>query len=75
MKQPSSLASLQPGQHAVIRAIHAEEGLHHRLTALGFRIGKRIELVRRACFSGPLHVRIGSTDIILRQSEAHRIQI
>jgi len=73
--QHPSLASLQPGQHAVIRAIHAEEGLHQRLAALGFRVGKRIELVRRASFSGPLHVRIGSTDIILRQSEARRIQI
>ncbi|OIQ88589.1 FeoA domain protein [mine drainage metagenome] len=73
--QTFSLASLQPGQHATIRAIHAEEGLFQRMSALGFRIGKRIELVRRASFSGPLHVRIGSTDIMLRQTEAGRIEI
>lgn len=70
-----SLDTLQPGELATIRVIHAEEGLHHRLNALGFRIGKRIEIIRRARFQGPLHVRIGSTDIILRKTEAHRIQV
>lgn len=73
--QTISLASLQPGEQATIRAINAEEGLFQRLTALGFRIGKRIDLIRRASFSGPLHVRIGSTDIVMRQSEACRILI
>lgn len=73
--QTTSLASLQPGEQATIRAINAEEGLFQRLSALGFRIGKQIELVRRGRFSGPLHVRIGSTDIVMRQSEARRIQI
>lgn len=70
-----SLDTLHPGEQATIRAIHADESLHHRLNALGFRIGKKIELVRRARFHGPLHVRIGTTDIILRGSEASRIQI
>jgi ferrous iron transport protein A len=72
---PNNLVNLHPGEEATIRSIHADEGLHHRLTALGFRIGKRIALIRRANFSGPLHVRVGSTDIILRQSEARRIFI
>lgn len=71
----TSLDSLQPGEWATIRVINAEEGLHQRLNALGFRVGKRIELVRRARFQGPLHVRLGTTDVILRRSEAHRIQI
>lgn len=69
------LSQLIPGQQATIQAIHAEQALHQRLNALGFRIGKRIALVRRASFNGPLHVRIGATDIILRESEAQRIQL
>jgi ferrous iron transport protein A len=73
--QTHHLDSLNPGESAVIRAIDADEALHQRLNALGFRVGKRIELIRRARFHGPLHVRIGTTDIILRSSEAHRIQI
>jgi ferrous iron transport protein A len=69
------LNNLNPGEHGVIQAIDAEQGLHQRLNALGFRIGKKIELIRRASFHGPLHVRIGATDIILREIEAKRIQL
>jgi len=73
--QTLSLDKMKPGEFATIRAIDAEDGLHQRLNALGFRIGKRIELVRRGQFQGPLHVRIGATDVIMRRTEAHRIQI
>lgn len=71
----TTLTSLHPGDYATIHAIHAEDSLFQRLAALGFRIGKKIELVRRASFNGPLHVRLGTTDVILRASEARRIQI
>jgi ferrous iron transport protein A len=71
----NKLSNLSPGQHGVIHAIDAEQGLYQRLNALGFRIGKEIELIRRASFNGPLHVRIGATDIILRNIEAQRIQL
>lgn len=70
-----NLSSLQPGENALIHSIHADESLFQRFNALGFRIGKKIELVRRASFNGPLHVRIGTTDVILRASEAHLIHI
>lgn len=69
------LSNLNTGDQATIHAIDAEQSLHQRLLALGFRVGKRIELIRRASFNGPLHVRIGSTDVILRASEAKLIQI
>ena len=70
-----NLDSLTPGASALIRNIEADESLFHRLAALGFRTGKKIELIRCASFKGPLHVRIGNTDIILRRSEASRIQV
>ncbi|OYY48872.1 MAG: ferrous iron transport protein A [Methylophilaceae bacterium 17-43-7] len=69
------LSNLMPGQYGTIQAIHAEQALYQRLNALGFRIGKKIALIRRASFNGPLHVRIGATDIILREIEAQRIQL
>ncbi|MBC7787917.1 MAG: ferrous iron transport protein A [Methylophilaceae bacterium] len=69
------LNDLNTGDYATIHAIDAEQSLHQRLLALGFRVGKKIELIRRASFNGPLHVRIGSTDVILRASEAQLIQI
>ncbi len=70
-----SLNNLKPGETAVISKVNADNSLFHRLAALGFRAGKEIELIRCASFNGPLQVRIGSTDIILRRSEANRIQV
>ena len=72
---PLTLAHLEPGDTATIVSIHAEEALHQRLQALGFRSGKQIELIRRATFSGPLQVRIGTTDILLRRTEAEKITV
>ncbi|MDH4235012.1 MAG: ferrous iron transport protein A [Gallionella sp.] len=70
-----TLATLHPGDTATIVSIHAEEALHQRLLALGFRGGKHIEIIRKASFSGPLQVRIGTTDIMLRRSEAAKIKV
>lgn len=70
-----SLSQLETGQHAVIAAIEAEESLFHRLSALGFRVGKPLSIMRRANFNGPLHVRLGTTDIILRIADAARIRV
>ncbi len=72
------LNDLKSGDFAMISGINAtkvEQSLYQRLMALGFRIGKEVKVMRKASFSGPLHVRIGSTDIILRESEAKLIQI
>jgi len=71
----TTLAELHPGDIATIVSIHAEEALHLRLLALGFRTGKQIELIRKASFSGPLQVRIGTTDVMLRRSEAAKIEV
>ena len=70
-----TLAHLHPGDTATIVSIHAEEALHQRLLALGFRSGKRIELIRMASFSGPLQVRVGTTDVLLRRNEAAKIAV
>ena len=70
-----TLASLQTGDIATIVSIHAEEALHQRLLALGFRSERKIELIRKASFNGPLQVRIGTTDILLRRNEAAKIKV
>ncbi|MDG1074276.1 MAG: FeoA family protein [Methylophilaceae bacterium] len=72
------LYDLKSGDLATISGIKAryvEQSLEQRLAALGFRVGKRIQVMRKASFNGPLHVRIGSTDIILRESEAKLIEV
>lgn len=69
------LSDLFPGQQAVIAAVHADETLHHRLAALGFRIGRNVLLLRRGRWAGPLHVRLGATDVMLRPAEAGLITV
>jgi Fe2+ transport system protein FeoA len=70
-----NLANLVAGESAMIQAIHTDDALRQRLLALGFRVGKRIEVIRKARFSGPLQVRIGTTDILLRRNEAAKIMV
>ena len=71
----TTLAALHSGDVATIVSIHAEEALHLRLLALGFRTGKQVELIRKASFSGPLQVRVGTTDVMLRRAEAAKIKV
>jgi ferrous iron transport protein A len=70
-----TLVQMHPGDTATIVAIQAEAALHHRLQALGFRNGNQIRLIRKASFFGPLQVRIGTTDILLRRNEAAKITV
>ena len=69
------LEFLSPGQGGRIVAIHATEDFRRRLVALGLKPGKRIEVVRRGFVTGPLQVRIGTTDIIIRRCDARHIEI
>jgi Fe2+ transport system protein FeoA len=70
-----NLTDLVSGESATILAIHTDDALRQRLMALGFRVGKHVELIRKASFSGPLQVRIGTTDILLRKNEASKIAV
>jgi len=71
----TSLSTLATGKTATIARIHADDSLFHRMAAMGLRTGKQVEIVRRASFNGPMQVRIGTTDIMLRLSDAARISI
>jgi ferrous iron transport protein A len=70
-----TLSSLKVGEKAVIADLVTETGLHHRLLALGIRPGRHVSLLRRAWFSGPLHLRVGTTELMLRRQDAQSVQI
>ncbi|MBI4780963.1 MAG: ferrous iron transport protein A [Oscillatoriophycideae cyanobacterium NC_groundwater_1537_Pr4_S-0.65um_50_18] len=70
-----TLSSLKVGEVAVIANLMTEQGLHHRLSALGIRPGRQVSLLRRAWFSGPLHLRVGTTELMLRHQEAQQVYI
>ncbi len=69
------LVDLVPGQTAGIVAMHASKELSLRLQSLGFRVGKPIQVIRRAWFSGPFQVRLGMTDVMMRYQEAEQIEV
>ena len=75
MATPATLTSLGLGDCATIVALDASADLYHRLSALGLRVGNTVRLIRRARFAGPLHVRVGTTELMLRRREARCILI
>lgn len=70
-----TLDHLQPGDYAVILAVNVSGALQPRLVALGLIAGRRVQVLRRAPFGGPLHVRLGMTEIMLRAADAACIQL
>ena len=75
MPTRTPLSRLAPGEQGVIAAVDGPEGLRQRLAALGFRAGRAVFLLRRAKLGGPLHVRLGTTDVAIRASEASAVSL
>ena len=71
----TNLAHLHPGQFGLIKSVDVDQSLTQRLYAMGFRVGKKIEIIRQASFHGPLHLRIGTTDLMMRISDAQHIKV
>jgi ferrous iron transport protein A len=68
------LSDLRPGESAVINGIHAPDPIRQRLQSMGLRTGHVAEIIRCSLF-GPLQVRIGCVDLIMRRSDAARVLI
>jgi ferrous iron transport protein A len=68
-----ALDHFQVGEQGRITEIKAEADLMQRLAAMGLRAGSVVQVLRKASFSGPLHVRVGTTEVIMRLQEARRI--
>ena len=69
------LEGLPCGQSACIECLSVGSELHARLAALGLQPGKLVRVIRRAALGGPLHIRVGTTEIILRRQEAAQIEV
>lgn len=75
MSLTQRLSSLTMGQSATVQALHVDNGFQYRLNALGFRIGKSLKVIRIAPFNGPIQLRVGNTDVMLRHQDAMRIEV
>lgn len=73
------LVDMAPGAKVQVAAVGVGEfgaGLATRLAAMGVVPGKRLKLLRRAAFGGPLVVRVGTTtEIAIRCAEASLIDV
>lgn len=70
MSSACLLSTLPAGRCGTILNIEAPPELAARMHALGLLPGRRIQVIRRSPFQGPIQVRAGQTDLIIRRGEA-----
>lgn len=75
MTAPSSLSRYPVGHCGTIVQVDADSDLAARMTALGLSPGRRVRVIRCSPFHGPIQVRTGQTDLIIRRAEADHIQV
>ncbi len=68
------LTELQPGQTALVRALHGGRHFMARLAALGFTPGAQVIVIRNHRY-GPLIVSVRGTQVALGRGEASSILV
>jgi ferrous iron transport protein A len=56
-------------------ALQVAPGLRHRLEALGIKPGQPVKVLRRGWWSGPIHLRVGMTELMLRRVDAGHVEV
>jgi len=72
---PMTLDALPILQAATIDQVEGADPVAVRMRAMGLRSGREVMVVRRSRLGGPLQIRVGSTDLIIRPREARLIRI
>jgi len=67
---PLTLERLASGESASVMAINVDDELKKRFFALGLKEGSHVRVLRHAKFGGPMHLRVGTSELILRLKEA-----
>jgi Fe2+ transport system protein FeoA len=68
-----TLDRLAPDHCAAIVAVDATGMAGERMAALGLTAGRHVAVLRRAPFGGPLHLRIGPTELMIRRADARTV--
>lgn len=69
------LSDLPAGMPATVLALHVSKEQARRMAGLGLRPGMPVRVVRRMPLRGPLQIRVGHTDVVLRRSDAACIEV
>ncbi|WP_410499398.1 ferrous iron transport protein A [Chitinibacter sp. S2-10] len=70
-----NLAQLALQDSARVAALNLPPDLTQRLAALGLRIDSEVTVLRRGWLVGPLQLRVGGTELMLRRDAAQKIEI
>jgi ferrous iron transport protein A len=70
-----TLDRLDPHHCAAIAAVQATGMAGERMAALGLQPGRSVAVLRRAPFGGPLHLRIGPTELMIRRADARAVHL
>lgn len=71
----TTLLELSEGMSGVIDKVDMDSLFIQRLYAMGLRRGKKISVLRKARFKGPIHIMIDTTELMIREREASLIKI
>lgn len=69
------LSELKPGDKGTIISHQAEGAVRQRLLDLGLMPEIEIELVRFAPMGDPLELRVGLTNVVIRNAEAETVMV
>jgi len=68
-----TLSELPTGETATIAALTGQPDIRTRMQSIGLRVGREVAVIRRSRFGGPLQVRIGTTDLLIRPQQAMQV--
>jgi Fe2+ transport system protein FeoA len=69
------LASLEPGNCAVVDSVSANASIASRLLELGFVPGAVVQVIRQAPFGGPVQYRIQGVSLTMRTADAVSVRV
>lgn len=75
MRNPMSLADLQPKSKAVVRHVNIGGLVSYRLMEMGLVEGAVVEILGRAPFGDPLRVRLGDYRLSIRVADARLVEV
>jgi Fe2+ transport system protein FeoA len=70
-----SLATLRPGDAAIVVDVRGEGAFCRRLMDMGFTKGTLVRVIKHAPFRDPIEYCIGGTHVTLREQEARQIVV
>ncbi len=70
-----NLSHLQNGQDAVVAGVNGTGPVMMRLMEIGLIPGRKVSVLRRAAFGGPIEILIDRTRVAVRSAEAACVEL